>query len=112
MSETIGGNHLKMATMHDASTMLEKLVAANPISHLRERFYPKLLKVAGHRMNGAGVLLTVQLAICDYTDGMPPLMARMMEHDIDSFVDAMTDDEDVRQDAKRVRYLAALEQAR
>ena len=90
---------MKTAKLIDAETMLERLRKVNDNAHYEERFFPLLTKQAGKELNGFGVLMAVQLAIADYTDGMPPLMANLMQYQVANFCAALVDDGDVLADA-------------
>jgi hypothetical protein len=90
---------MKTAKLLDAKTMLERLRKVNDNAHYEERFFPLLTKQAGRELNGLGVLMAVQLAIADYTDGMPALMANLMQYQVDAFCAALVDDAEVLADA-------------
>jgi hypothetical protein len=97
---------MKITKLLDTKTMLENLIKVNDIPHLQERFYPKLIKRAGDELNGLGVLLAVQIAIAEYTEGMPPMMAHLMQFQVEDFCAAMINDQEVLADAKRANYEA------
>lgn len=58
-----------------------------------------LAKNGLQQKNGRGVVMMIYLAINDYAEGMPPIMAAMMRMQIKDFVAALVDDEAVKKDA-------------
>ncbi len=76
-------------TLPDRQTMLIRLLNVNDENHLRDNFYPLLLKHAGTSKVPAGVVMILALAIHDYTDGMPAAMHSLLLMQIDDFVDAI-----------------------
>lgn len=51
--------------------MLARLTSAADIPHMARYFYPQLLKHAGQEMAPEGISLMLQLAVYDYTRGLP-----------------------------------------
>jgi hypothetical protein len=92
---------LKTSTLRDAETMLICLRKVSDELHFREGFYPLLTRQAGRRLNGAGVIIVIQMAICDYVRGMPVLMRVLMEKQVDDFAAAIMADREVVRDALR-----------
>ena len=80
--------------------MLRRLIAVRDNSHYQERFYPILLKAAGQRRVAQGVVMMFTLAIHDYTQGLPPMMANLVYMDVPEFIDALVDDKEVAEEAK------------
>lgn len=92
---------LKCANLRDSESMAEQLAAVNNEPHLRERFYPILTAQAGRRLNGMGVIVTIQLAISDYVRGMPAMMAVLMDMQTLEFARAIMPDDEVYADAEK-----------
>jgi hypothetical protein len=90
----------KAIVLPDRAEMLRRLVAVRDNSHYQERFYPILLKDAGQRRVAAGVVMMFTLAIHDYTQGMPPMVANLVHMDVPEFIDALVDDKEVAEAAK------------
>lgn len=90
----------KTITLPSKERMLERLIAVNDNTHLKERFYPKLLREAGNQKVAMGVVLMIQLAIHDYAQGMPPSVAVAMQLMVDRLIDALVEDAGVAQEAK------------
>jgi len=79
----------RVFTLPDQNTMLIRLLNVNDESHLRNNFYPLILKHAGSSKVPAGVVMILTLAIHDYTDGMPAAMSAVLLMQVDDFVDAI-----------------------
>lgn len=69
--------------------MLCRLREVDDNPHFVEKFYPILLKDAGRELNPMGVCIMLLLAICDYTQGMPPIKAKRMEMRAKDFIGAL-----------------------
>lgn len=93
---------LKSAKLRDAESMLAYLREVNDVSDLREGFYPLLTVQAGRQLNGAGVMIVLQLVIADYARGMPVMMRAFLNSRIDDFARAIMPDDEVVNDAKRI----------
>jgi hypothetical protein len=79
--------------------LLSRLTAVDSEPHMVERFYPHILTSAGQEKTGLGVALALTLAASDYTDGMPPVLARVVLLRLPSFVRAIVDDPQVQAEA-------------
>ena len=90
----------KAITLPNREEMLQRLLKVNNEGHLTEKFYPILLRDAGQQRVGAGVVMMLALAIHDYTEGMPPIMANAMYMKAPEFIDALIDDKEVAKNAK------------
>lgn len=80
--------------------MLQRLLEVNDSRHFQEKFYPKLLEDAGAQKVAIGVVMLLQLAIYDYTEGMPVTMIAVMNMLMPDFIDALCPDEEVAKEAK------------
>lgn len=92
----------KVITLPDSVQLLARLLEANNNDHLRERFYPMLLKEAGKNLAPTGIALMLVLAISDYTEGMPPSMTAIMYMMAPDLIDALVDDLDVAVETKAI----------
>lgn len=90
----------KMFNLPSEDEMLQCLLEVDDDSHLQERFYPKLLKQAGQQKVAMGVVMLLQIAIHDYTEGMPASMGAIMNMRMPDFIDALVPDEEVAKEAK------------
>jgi hypothetical protein len=90
----------KVITLPGQEEMLQRLIQVNDNAHAQERFYPILLKSAGEARVAAGVVVMLQLAIYDYTEGLPPMIGGLLQMRLDDYIDALVDDEEVRKAAK------------
>lgn len=91
---------MKTITLLDAETMTTRLLKVLDDPHAQQRFSPKLIAHAGAKLVAPGLVMAIQRAIADYTEGMPTSMAAIMEMCVPALVDAMTDDADVAAEAK------------
>lgn len=104
---------LKAACRHLPSrqTMLERLLRVSSEPHLVQHFYPRLLSNAGTTKQPLGVIMLLELAIIDYTEGIP-VMYRVMHTRMESLIWALVIDEDARQETlQQYREIRELEQA-
>lgn len=90
----------KVITLPGAEEMLARLIKVSDIGHAQEQFYPLLLEHAGTEKVAEGVTMMLVLAICDYTAGLPPMMAAVMFTMAPRFIDALVDDKEVAEQAK------------
>lgn len=91
-----------LITLPDRETMLERLRAVDDNSHLQERFYPLLTKAAGEKMQPMGVVMLLVLAVNDYVEGMPPMIASLLLKRAEQFIDALIEDEVMAAKAKEI----------
>ncbi|HRY22324.1 MAG TPA: hypothetical protein P5311_00975 [Candidatus Dojkabacteria bacterium] len=89
----------KVITLPDADDMLHRLIEVDDINHLQERFYPLLLRNAGEEKVATGVVMMITLAIHDYSEGMPPMIQGLMSMNMENYLKALIDDEEVLQEA-------------
>jgi hypothetical protein len=78
--------------LDDATTLMQRLRAADPNPHAVERFYPLLTIHAGKPVVPAGVTVMLTLAISDYTKDMPKLMEHAMYTNIRLYSQALVGD--------------------
>lgn len=92
----------KVIVLPEREDMFRRLQSVSNESHFRERFYPILLKSAGRKLVAGGVVMMFALAIHDYTQGMPPMMAGLVFMYVPAFIDALIDDAEVATAAKEI----------
>ena len=80
-------------TLPGAETMMARLKEVNDEPHLVEKFFPRLTEHAGKERVPMGVIMMLQLAIHDYTKGMPAVMVAMLNMDMERYIDALVLDE-------------------
>ncbi len=106
MSEKVGAEReggpkdKNLITLPSREEMLRRLIGVIDEPHLRERFFPLLLKSAGEERVPEGIILMLSLAIHDYTEGMPPVMTKLMYMRLPEFIDALVKDEQVAAQTK------------
>ena len=82
----------KVITLSGREEMLARLIKVSNEPHFRERFYQLILKHAGETKVVMGIVMLLALAIHDYTEGMPAMMASLLYMQIDEFIDAVCGD--------------------
>ena len=80
--------------------MLARLLKVDDNSHAQQKFYPLLTKHGGEQKVAMGVVLMLQLAIHDYTQGMPAMMVSLLNMRMNDFIDALCHDEEIAAEAK------------
>ncbi len=87
-------------TLPDAETIMSRLKAVNDDSHCVQKFYPLLAKNGGQERVPMGIVMMLQLAVHDYTEGMPPMMVAVLNMNMDGYIDALVPDQDAAAEAK------------
>jgi len=87
-------------TLPDADTMMSRLKEINDDDHQVQGFYPLLTKRAGEERVPVGIVMMLQLAIHDYTEGMPPILAIALQMNMERYIDALVTDESAAAEAK------------
>src|SRR3989344_4313266 len=90
----------KVITLPNREEILQRLLWVSDDSDMQERFYPILLKSAGQKRVAQGVVMMLALAIYDYVEGMPPVVANLMYIQAPQFIEALVDDPKVAEQAK------------
>lgn len=90
----------KVVKLPNREEMLKRLLKVSDESHFQERFYPILLQSAERELVAQGVVMMLTLAIHDYVQGMPPMMAGIVHMYVPQFIDALVDDKQVAEEAK------------
>jgi hypothetical protein len=91
---------MKTTKLLDSETMLKNLIKVDDNRHAIERFYPILTKQAGRVLNATGVIVTLELALYDYTKDLPPLCAVLLRMRMNDFIDAIIDDPEIMTETK------------
>ncbi|MBP9762825.1 hypothetical protein KBD34_04380 [Patescibacteria group bacterium] len=90
-----------MLTLPDRETMLARLASmVDDNSHLREHFYPLLMKDAGQDVAASVVVLTITFAIAAYiagnfpetSDGVRATPSKMLDQKTNQIIEAMVPD--------------------
>lgn len=90
----------KTFTLPSKDEMLQRLLKVDVSSHAQQKFYPLLTKHAGEERVAMGVVLMLQLAIHDYTRGMPAMIVSLLNMRMNDFIDALCPDEEIAAEAK------------
>lgn len=87
--------------------MLRRLLEVDDSLGAQKKFYPLLTKRADEQMVAMGVANILQLAILDYTTGMPAMVVSLLNMRIDGFINALCPDAESTAEVK-----ACFEQAK
>jgi len=90
---------LKVIMLPRRDEMLRRLISAFDESHAIRNFYPLLLEHAGQEITGTGIVLMLTLAAADYTRTMPSVVTQALYTRMSAFVNALVDDDEVRNEA-------------
>jgi hypothetical protein len=86
--------------------MLRRLQSVDDDPYMVQKLYPLILRHAGQEKQALGILLMLQLAICDFTEGLPPQLGTAVNMRLPNFVSALVDDETVKNEAlKKLKEL-------
>lgn len=95
-------NKDQVITLPDAEEIVARLKKAYNDSYMAERFYPLIAQEAGRELVAQGVVLMLSLKIHDFVaSGYPPVMTGILHMYVPQFIDALVDDKDVAEEAKR-----------
>lgn len=83
----------QLVTIGNADTITQGLVKMDDNPHLQQKLYPKLTKEAGNQKYPLGVLLLIELALSDYCQGLPGMMATLMQQKVPAIIKALIPDE-------------------
>ena len=76
--------------MPDADELMRRLMGVDNSGHLAAKLYPGLVRsLAGQKKAGGGIVMSLQLALTDYTEGMPPQMFQVMMFRRRAFIEGM-----------------------
>ncbi len=90
----------KVIVLPSKEEMLQRLLKACDENHLKERFYPKLLKDAGTEKVAMGIVMMFVFAMNDYLTGMPAVAIRTFNMLVPKLIEAVANDEEVAKEAK------------
>lgn len=80
--------------------MLQRLLNVDSNPHAQQKFYPLLTEHGGEQKLAQGVVLMLQLAIHDYTQGLPAIMVTLLNMRMNDFIDALCPDKEIAAEAK------------
>lgn len=89
-----------LITLPDAETIMSRLTAVSDERLCVERLYPALARYAGKVRVPMGIVMMLQLAIADFTEGMPPMMIAVLNMNMNGYIDALVIDETAATEAK------------
>ena len=81
-------NTIKLPTAEIIQTRLAELFPADD-DYMRERWWPKLVRLAERELYPQGVNLSVELALYDFLVGFPTAMAAVMRLRMDVYLQAL-----------------------
>jgi hypothetical protein len=89
----------KTTVLPDRNNLARRLAQVDNDPHTIEKFHPHILKDAGQEKTGLGVAMALALATSDYTAGLPPILAAVVQLRLPEYVRAIVDDPQVQADA-------------
>lgn len=81
--------------------ILERLRQVDNDDCLVERFYPLIAEEAGCELVAEGVAMMLTLKVHDFAESYPPPMGAFLSLYVPRFIDALVDDKEVAEDAKK-----------
>lgn len=90
----------KLITLPPKEEMLKRLLQVDDNTHAQQKLYPMLTKHGGEQRTLMGVVMLLQLAIHDYTEGLPGVIARMLHMRMNDFIDAVCPNEQTATEVK------------
>ena len=81
--------------------MLQRLLKVSDNPYTKDKFYPLLTKHGGEQKTAMGVVLMLELAIRDYTQGMAVTVKLLGMH-IPHFIDALCPAEEFAKEVKAI----------
>jgi len=95
----------KVVTLPNEQEIVDRLkkvdIGAN--GYMAERFYPLIAAEAGRELVAQGIIIMLTLKIYNFThSGYPPAMEGVLHMYVPQFVDALIDDPEVAEEAKRL----------
>lgn len=94
----------KVVTLPSAEEIMSRLskVEMGANDYMAERFYPLIAHEAGRELVAQGVVMMLTLKIHDFmSSGYPPVMTGILHMYVPQLIDALVDDKDVAEEAKR-----------
>lgn len=94
----------KVVTLPSAEEIMNRLkkVEMGANDYMAERFYPLIAQEAGRELVAQGVVMMLTLKIHDFmSSGYPPIMTGILHMYVPQLIDALVDDKDVAEEAKR-----------
>ena len=91
--------NMKTIDLPERDEMFRRLKAIMDDPHVVERLYPLMLRHAGQRKVALGVVNMVVMSITEYTDELPAPLSDIVMKSAPDFVEALIDDEEVREEA-------------
>lgn len=87
-------------TLPDAETMMTRLKEIDDVDHIVQGLYSRLIRDAGRERVPMGIVMMLQLAIHNYTEGMPQMMVAVLNVNMERYIDALVLDETAALNAK------------
>lgn len=94
----------KVVTLPSAEEIMSRLnkVEMGASDYMAKRFYPLIAQEAGRELVAQGVVMMLTLKIHDFvSSGYPPVMSGILHMYVPQLIDALVDDKDVAEEAKR-----------
>jgi len=94
----------KVVTLPSAEEIMSRLrkVDMGANDYMAERFYPLIVQEAGRELVAQGVVMMLTLKIHDFmSSGYPPVMTGILHMYVPQLIDALVDDKEIAEEAKR-----------
>lgn len=86
----------------DAEEIIRRLKKVNDDAYTAKTFYPLIAQAAGHELIAEGVVNMLTFKIYDYVSaGYPPMMESLLHAWVPLYIDALVDNKEVAEAAKR-----------
>lgn len=90
---------MKKCILPSREVMLARLFTVNDSEPVKQRLYPKLLEHAGEERIVVWIVVILQLALYEYTRGMPTDEADALHEEMPRFIKALAPNEETAKEA-------------
>lgn len=92
----------KVVTLPGAQEIIERLKKVSDDPYMAEKFYPMIAEEARRELVAQGIVMMLTLKIYDFVaSGYPEVMANLLHMYVPRYIDALVDDKEVAEAAKR-----------
>jgi hypothetical protein len=86
----------------EAEEIMRRLKTVNDDAYMASTFYPLIAQAAGHELIAEGVVMMLTFKIHDYVSaGYPPLIGNLLHAVVPRYIDALVDNKEIAEKAKR-----------
>ena len=93
----------KVVTLPKAGEIIDRLKTVDDDAYMAEKFYTMVANEAGRELVAQGVVLMFTLKIHDFvaSGDYPPVIGTLLHLNVARYIDALVDDKEVAEEAKR-----------